>query len=58
VSEPPRPPDKPPEEECCGRGCSPCIFDYYDIAMERWRKRVAALGFDPDRLLDEMSRKS
>ena len=50
VSFPP-PPRRPDEEECCHRGCSPCIFDYYDTAMERWRARVERLGGDPDSLL-------
>ena len=48
---PPRPPDKPLPEECCGRGCCPCIFDYYEDAMERWRKAVTEAGFDPEAML-------
>jgi len=47
----PRAPDKPDAEMCCGRGCCPCIFDYYDDALERWKGRVAAMGHDPDAVL-------
>jgi hypothetical protein len=47
----PRPPDKPEPWECCNRGCCPCIFDYYDDALERWEARVRALGHDPAQVL-------
>lgn len=30
-------PVKPNQEECCKRGCEPCIFDYYEIAVKRWQ---------------------
>lgn len=46
----PKPPPMPDESECCHRGCEPCIFDYYDKAMERWEARVRALGHDPEHL--------
>jgi hypothetical protein len=53
VSQPdlPAPPVRPADWECCGRGCCPCIFDYYCNALERWRDKVRALGGDPDALL-------
>jgi hypothetical protein len=54
----PRPPEQPHPDECCHRGCEPCIFDYYDTAMERWRARVEALGLDPDRLLAQLRSES
>ena len=47
----PPPPTRPADYECCRRGCCPCIFDYYETALERWRARVEALGGDPDALL-------
>ena len=46
----PKPPPMPDEAECCHRGCEPCIFDYYDRAMERWEARVRALGQNPELL--------
>ena len=45
------PPIKPDPEECCGRGCSPCIFDYYWDALERWEERVRRMGGGPEDLL-------
>lgn len=46
----PPPPVRPTEEECCHRGCDPCIFDYYERGLERWRERVRAAGGDPEAL--------
>jgi hypothetical protein len=51
TTKPPRPPDKPDPWECCNRGCCPCIMDYYDDALERWKVNVRKLGFDPDKVL-------
>jgi hypothetical protein len=47
----PPPPVRPHDDECCGGGCVPCIFDYYETALERWSARVRALGADPDAIL-------
>ena len=52
----PPPPDYPDPRECCGRGCYPCIFDYYEIALERWKAAVIARGVDPVELLKAMGR--
>lgn len=52
----PQPPNKPADYECCNRGCSPCIFDYYWNALARWEERVRTLGFDPDAVLAAMGR--
>jgi hypothetical protein len=48
VIEPPPPPDRPEPYECCGRGCEPCIFDYYNNALERWRETMLSLGLTPE----------
>lgn len=37
----PEPPMRPLDSECCGNGCTPCVFDIYDDQMERWRKLCA-----------------
>ena len=47
-------PEKPPDPdplECCGSGCSPCIYDLYwealaryEAALEAWEARQAARG--------------
>jgi hypothetical protein len=33
-------PYRPVVGECCGRGCDPCVWDYYERALARWRERV------------------
>ncbi|TFW07760.1 oxidoreductase [Oxalobacteraceae bacterium OM1] len=38
----PEPPRQPELEECCGSGCSPCVFDRYEEAMERYRDALRA----------------
>jgi hypothetical protein len=38
-------PQPPPEldlDACCGNGCDPCIFDLYDLAMDRYREALRA----------------
>lgn len=32
-------PRKPLDEECCGNGCSTCVFDLYDLELERWKRK-------------------
>ena len=39
---PPTPPQRPDDEDCCGQGCVPCIFDFYDEAMGKYREALAA----------------
>ena len=36
----PQLPYRPVAGECCGRGCQPCVWDYYERALEGWRERV------------------
>jgi hypothetical protein len=36
----PTPPERPPDELCCGRGCTPCIFDFYEDALARYEARL------------------
>lgn len=38
----PEPPVQPDLDECCGSGCSPCIFDTYAEALERHQKQLKA----------------
>ena len=35
-------PERPPDETCCGRGCVPCVFDYYEEALMRYEAALAA----------------
>ncbi|WP_233836102.1 oxidoreductase-like domain-containing protein [Paraburkholderia sp. ZP32-5] len=46
---PPQPPVQPDLEDCCHSGCTQCVFDLYDAALERyeialtaWRQRHQA----------------
>ncbi len=39
----PPPPEKPDPNSCCGSGCVPCIFDYYDTALLAWAEKHAGL---------------
>ncbi|CAH2311205.1 NADH-cytochrome b5 reductase-like isoform X1 [Pelobates cultripes] len=31
-------PTEPSPAQCCGSGCSPCVFDIYQSDLERWEK--------------------
>lgn len=37
-------PQKPSPQECCGRGCVPCIFDYYHRRLEEWNLQYGSLN--------------
>lgn len=39
---PPQPPREPSLEECCGSGCTPCVFDRYADALERYQEALRA----------------
>lgn len=54
----PRPPSRPDDQECCHRGCCPCIFDYYWDAMERWEAVIRDRGLDPAEVLTQFEGKS
>ena len=32
-------PEEPLESECCGSGCSPCVFDIYQKQLVEWKKK-------------------
>ncbi|WP_211222882.1 oxidoreductase-like domain-containing protein [Paludibacterium yongneupense] len=43
---PPRRPQAPGDNECCGSGCDPCVWDLYReevdryaVEFEQWRSR-------------------
>lgn len=42
--EDPRPiePAMPDLDDCCGSGCSPCVFDLYDEQREAWQQALRA----------------
>ncbi|WP_244438850.1 oxidoreductase-like domain-containing protein [Paraburkholderia dilworthii] len=37
----PVPPVRPDLDDCCHSGCSPCVFDLYDEAVERYEIALA-----------------
>ena len=39
---PPIAPTAPADDECCGNGCDPCIFDLYGFEQERYYKELKA----------------
>jgi len=41
----PPPPQAPDPDSCCGSGCVPCIYDYYDDALWKWREKYG----DPEK---------
>lgn len=38
----PAPPSEPKPEECCQRGCDPCVYDRYYDALERYQQALQA----------------
>ena len=34
----PERPEEPLQSDCCGTGCSPCVFDIYQEELERWEE--------------------
>jgi hypothetical protein len=43
----PPPPAKPEPDECCGGGCSPCVLDLYEEALQEWKETVERLKTAP-----------
>jgi hypothetical protein len=33
----PQPPARPSVDDCCRSGCTPCVFDLYEEALEQYR---------------------
>ena len=33
----PEPPEKPLDNDCCGTGCIPCVFDIYEEEVKKWK---------------------
>ena len=38
----PLPPREPAPEECCGGACTPCVYDRYYDALERYQDALAS----------------
>ena len=39
----PPPPEEPQPSDCCGSGCSPCVFDIYDQEVVKWKTECSLL---------------
>ncbi|MFI4969226.1 MAG: oxidoreductase-like domain-containing protein [Lysobacterales bacterium] len=40
--QPPLRPVEPDPADCCGEGCTHCVFDRYEVALERYEVELAA----------------
>lgn len=38
----PVPPRQPEPEDCCRSGCTPCVFDLYESALQRYERELLA----------------
>ncbi|WP_353149841.1 oxidoreductase-like domain-containing protein [Pollutimonas bauzanensis] len=38
----PVPPPRPDSSDCCGGGCNPCVFEYYEDEMDVYRAELSA----------------
>jgi hypothetical protein len=39
---PPPEPEAPGEGACCGNGCDPCVWDFYEEERARWLEAMRA----------------
>ncbi|XP_046384218.1 NADH-cytochrome b5 reductase-like isoform X1 [Ischnura elegans] len=39
----PRKPEEPSQEDCCGSGCTYCVFDVYEKELAKWEKECERL---------------
>jgi len=38
----PQPPPRPDPDACCGSGCALCVFDLYELELDRYRQALRA----------------
>jgi hypothetical protein len=38
----PQPPHRPAPDACCGSGCALCVFDLYELELDRYRQALGA----------------
>jgi hypothetical protein len=39
---PPIAPEPPDDAACCGNGCDPCVWDFYEQERARWSEAMRA----------------
>ena len=37
-------PEEPLQSDCCGEGCTPCVFDIYDQELKRWEQECLKIS--------------
>ena len=47
MSEPDKKPEPPQNWECCGGGCSPCVWDHYYAALDAWNEKHGIAAAKP-----------
>ncbi|KAK0167472.1 hypothetical protein PV327_004867 [Microctonus hyperodae] len=50
-------PQTPDENNCCGNGCNPCIFDIHKQLLDKWNKKESIQRNESKNLLDPLSYK-
>lgn len=55
VELPPKP-EEPSQSDCCGSGCSPCIFDIYETQLKAWKLECLNLRQNQEPTATEKSR--
>lgn len=43
INELPPKPEEPLSSDCCGSGCTPCVFDIYEEDLKRWKQQCQAV---------------
>ena len=48
-------PEEPIPSDCCGSGCSPCVYDVYHEELLLWKRLKAMGGEEKRRFLEQRS---
>ena len=51
----PEPPQEPQDSDCCGTGCSPCVFDIYEQELKLWKNECERIKRIKSGLSDTVS---
>ncbi|XP_065210349.1 NADH-cytochrome b5 reductase-like isoform X1 [Planococcus citri] len=43
-------PEKPLDSDCCGSGCTPCVFDVYEELLAKWKVSSKTSNIAPEKL--------
>ena len=45
-------PSQPADDDCCGGGCSPCVWDYFYEERKAWKDQQALLAQEAEKYTD------